>query len=67
MLGKSLEIPGSLCSDEEASAHAATEGADLESGRHRQRLEVRCRARRFLHRLGVPRNQNFSMPSEQHP
>ena len=45
VLGRSLRVPGSICSDEDASSHAAAEGEDLEAERHRQRLDIRCRAR----------------------
>ena len=45
VLGRSLRVPGSICSDEDASSHAAAEGDDLEAERHRQRLDIRCRAR----------------------
>ena len=48
VLGKSLRVPGSLTSDEDLTSHAMTEGPDLESERQRQRLEVRCSARKVL-------------------
>ncbi|CAE7230232.1 RE1, partial [Symbiodinium sp. CCMP2456] len=46
VFGKSLRVPGSITSDEETSAHILSEGADLESELYRQKLELRCRARR---------------------
>ncbi|CAE7415676.1 GIP, partial [Symbiodinium microadriaticum] len=46
VFGKSLRVPGSVSSDEEAPAHALSEGTDLESEMFRQKLELRCRARR---------------------
>ncbi|CAE7671894.1 GIP [Symbiodinium sp. CCMP2592] len=46
VFGKALRVPGSLSSDEDLTAHALAEGDGLESERYRQRLELRCRARR---------------------
>ena len=46
VFGKSLRVPGSVSSDEEAPAHALSEGTDLESEMFQQKLELRCRARR---------------------
>ncbi|CAE7257045.1 RE1 [Symbiodinium sp. CCMP2592] len=48
VLGKSVRVPGSLTSDEDLSSHAITEGLDLEAEQHRQRLELRCQARRVF-------------------
>ena len=48
VLGKAVHVPGSLTSDEDLSSHAATEGSDLEAERHRQRLELRCQARKVF-------------------
>ena len=50
VLGRSLAIPGSICSDENMASHSLAAGTDLESEAHRQRLDLRCRARcAFLH------------------
>lgn len=46
VFGKSLRVPGSVASDEDLTAHALSEGADLESEMYRQKLDLRCRARR---------------------
>ena len=46
VLGKSVRIPGSVSSDEELSSHSPAEGQDLEAEEHRQRLELRCQARK---------------------
>ena len=46
VLGKSVRIPGSVTSDEELSSHSLAEGQDLEAEEHRQRLELRCQARK---------------------
>ena len=46
VFGKSIRVPGSVASDEDLSAHVLSEGADLESEMYRQKLELRCRARR---------------------
>ena len=46
VFGKSLRLPGSVASDEDLTAHALAEGADLESEAFRQKLDVRCKARR---------------------
>ena len=48
VLGKSLRVPGSVTSDEELTSHALLEGSDLEAELHRQRLDVRCRARQVF-------------------
>ncbi|CAE7225513.1 RE1 [Symbiodinium sp. CCMP2592] len=48
VLGKSLRVPGSLTSDEDLTSHALVEGSDLEAELHRQRLDVRCRARQVF-------------------
>ena len=45
VLGKAVSVPGSVLSDDSLGSHALTEGSDLESERHRQRLDLRCRAR----------------------
>ena len=50
VLGRSLAVPGSICSDENVASHAMAIGSDLEAEAHRQRLDLRCRARcAFLH------------------
>ncbi|CAE7941930.1 unnamed protein product [Symbiodinium sp. KB8] len=46
VFGKSLRLPGSNVSDEDSTAHALAEGADLESEAFRQKLDIRCKARR---------------------
>ena len=46
VLGKSVQVPGSLTSDEGLSSHTLALGEELESERHRQRLELRCAARK---------------------
>ncbi|CAE7339500.1 unnamed protein product, partial [Symbiodinium necroappetens] len=46
VFGKSLRLPGSILSDEDLTAHALAEGADLESEAFRQKLDIRCKARR---------------------
>ena len=45
VLGKAIALPGSICSLEDLSSHALADAGDLEAERHRQRLELRCRAR----------------------
>ena len=46
VFGKALRVPGSLLSDDDLTSHALAEGADLEAERHRQRLDLRCLARK---------------------
>ena len=46
VFGKALRIPGSNTSDEDLTSHALTEGAELEAERHRERLHLRCVARK---------------------
>ena len=45
VLGKAITTPGSVSSDESLGSHALAEGIDLEAEKHRQRLEIRCKAR----------------------
>ena len=45
VLGKSIRVPGSNSSDEQATSHTLAEGGDLESEKHRQRLDLRTKAR----------------------
>ena len=44
VLGKSVQVPGSLTSDEDLSAHTLALGSEMEAEAHRQRLELRCAA-----------------------
>ncbi|CAE7231149.1 GIP [Symbiodinium sp. CCMP2592] len=46
VLGKSVQVPGSVTSDENLAAHTLAVGSDLEAEAHRQRLELRCAARK---------------------
>ncbi|CAE7356819.1 RE2, partial [Symbiodinium necroappetens] len=46
VFGKALRVPGSLTSDDDLTSHALAEGDDLEAERHRQRLDLRCLARK---------------------
>ena len=46
VLGKSIQVPGSLTSDEGLAAHTLALGDELEAEQHRQRLELRCAARK---------------------
>lgn len=46
VLGKSIALPGSLTSDDNAAAHALADGSDLESEAFRKHLDVRTRARK---------------------
>ena len=45
VLGRSLNVPGSTCSDEHLASHSLAAGTDLEAESHRRRLDLRCRAR----------------------
>ena len=46
VLGKSVPIPASICSDENVGAHSLALGEDQDSERFRRHLEQRSRARR---------------------
>ena len=45
VLGKAIQVPASNSSDESGTSHSVANGEDLESERHRQRLELRTKAR----------------------
>ena len=46
VLGKSVHVPGSLESDENLASYTLALGDELEAEVHRQRLELRCAARK---------------------
>ena len=45
VLGKAIQVPASNSSDESGTSHSLANGEDLESEHHRQRLELRTKAR----------------------
>ena len=67
VLGKSLRIPGSVTSDEDLSAHAIVEGSDLEAEMHRQRLELRCMARKAFWEADNSQTIRRAMLRRSHP
>eukprot|EP00435_Cladocopium_sp_Y103_P004696 s6476_g1.t1 len=48
VLGKSSKLPASLTSDERVVSHSLVDGSDLDSGKFRQNLERRSRARKVF-------------------
>ena len=67
VLGKSLRIPGSITSDESISSHAVTEGVDLEAELHKQRLELRCMARKAFWEADNSETLRRAMLRRSHP
>ncbi|CAE7339420.1 GIP [Symbiodinium natans] len=67
VLGKSLRIPGSVTSDEDLSAHAIVEGSDLEAEMQRQRLELRCMARKAFWEADNSQTIRRAMLRRSHP
>ena len=67
MLGKSLRLPGSVTSDESLSSHAVVEGTDLEAELHRQRLELRCLARKAFWEADNSETIRRAMLRRSHP
>ena len=67
VLGKSLRIPGSITSDESMSSHAISEGMDLEAELHKQRLELRCMARKAFWEADNSETIRRAMLRRSHP